>query len=127
MTLKGFFEGFDLIVARLRRPMRTLTALGAAYQAGIVAGLIKVPPGTRWSNALALFSITVAFYTMRGGNESVALARAQEMDETPAPPVANVGGPVFPPVDPPAFPPRKPTRESEALTPPETPRSKTRP
>lgn len=72
----------DLIAFRLRGALRTIAALGIAFQGAIAAGAFKLPAGSRWDNAIAGISVLLAYYTTRGHKEEKASARAQAIDSS---------------------------------------------
>lgn len=83
--MKDLIAAFDILAARLRGPLRGLALLGVSFQGLVTAGAFKLPAGTRWTNAVALGSIVLAYFTSRGPKETIALAAAKKMDEPPAP------------------------------------------
>lgn len=92
--VKDFLAAADLVMVRLRRLMAAVTYVGLAFQGMIITGQIQLPPGARWTNAVAFGSILLGYWTHRGPKEVINLVEAKRLDgEPPMPGVHPVSEP----------------------------------
>jgi len=93
-SIQGFFDGIDLVAARLRQPMRALVGAFLTFQATYALGGLDalIPPGTKWARWIGVGGAVVAYYTQRRG-EPAALLAAKKAEAAQDSVVTPVKGP----------------------------------
>jgi len=86
--IQGLLDGVDLIAARLRGPLHSLTLSLIVAQGAYAAGAFDawIPKDSRWAKWASFGSAIIALYTMRR-REASALIQAKAIEAGVAPPV----------------------------------------
>lgn len=79
--VQGFLDGIDLLAARLRGPLHSLTLALIAAQGAYAVGALDqwIPKDSKWAKWASMASGIIALYTMRK-REASSLLQAKKIE-----------------------------------------------